>query len=260
MSNFTSKIINWTNSEFENIQWGSNSAFQDIFGFVIGFAKEKKYLRILDLGCGDGGQWNWYFKNKESFDFSLDITGYEPFANNATPSSSMDLDLIKIYNNLEEVLGKFDVVLCMSVLEHVYDRKKFLEDSYRFTESEGYSLINFDNGHFFNPKEWKRNIFGKFLAHRTPFKRYYQDFVDVDKIIKIAEDLGMSLDHYIDYHLFIDKHRLKLLNLCEPKVRAKLIDKIQNFEKEVSDIIKAKENNKIHNKYIYSSTLVLKKN
>ena len=62
------------------------------------------------------------------------------------------------------------------------------------------------------------------------------------------------------YHLFIDKHRLKLLNLCEPKVRAKLIDKIQNFEKEVSDIIKAKENNKIHNKYIYSSTLVLKKN
>ena len=259
MSDFASKIINWTDSEFENIKWGSNSAFQDIFGFIIGFAKEKKNIKVLDLGCGDGGQWNWYFKYKKCFNFSLDITGYEPFKNNATPSGSTNSEVIKIFDNLEECREKFDVVLCMSVLEHVYDRKKFLRDCYRLMHTGGYALINFDNGHFFNPKEWKRNILGKFLAHKTPLKRYYQDFVDVDNIIKIAQNLGMEVDHNIDYHLFIQKPRLKLLNLCDSKVRTKIMDKIQKFEREVSDIIKAKDNKMIHNKYIYSSTLVLKK-
>ena len=56
MSDFVSKIITWTDSEFENIEWENNSAFQDIFGFVIGFAKEKKCIKVLDLGCGDGGE------------------------------------------------------------------------------------------------------------------------------------------------------------------------------------------------------------
>ena len=62
----------------------------------------------------------------------------------------------------------------MSVLEHVYDRKKFIKDCYEYTNSNGYVLINFDNGHFFDPKQWKRNILGKFFGENTPFKRYYR--------------------------------------------------------------------------------------
>tara|TARA_Y100000589_G_C27196289_1_gene646964 strand:+ start:4809 stop:5591 length:783 start_codon:yes stop_codon:yes gene_type:complete len=259
MSDFTSKIINWNNFEFKNIHWPSNTAFQDIFGFIIGLAQERKFLKVLDLGCGDGGQWNWYLNNQQDFEFDLEIIGFEPYSNNATPAGISNSDIMKIYNNLEDCNSNFDVVVCMSVLEHVYDRKNFLKNCYKFTKSSGYALINFDNGHFFNPREWKRNIFGKFLAKRTFIKKYYQDFVDVEEIISIALSLGLSVDHYIDYHLFIQKQRLKLISLCDREVRGKLLQKIQDFEKEVSDIVNAKDNKKIHNKFIYSSTLVLKK-
>ena len=117
-------------------------------------------------------------------------------------------------------------------------------------------MINFDNGHFFNPKEWKRNYFGRLLAKFTPIKRYYQDFVDVEKIIEFANEIGMNVDDYIDYHIFINKKRLKILNQCDEDIRGQLIDKIQIFEKEISNLMNIKNNNLVHNKYIYSSTLV----
>ena len=63
MSNFNSKIIKWEDSEFLSLNCINNSAKQDLFGFIIGYAKEKKILDFLDLGCGKGGQWIWYYSN-----------------------------------------------------------------------------------------------------------------------------------------------------------------------------------------------------
>ena len=67
------------------------------------------------------------------------------------------------------------------------------------------------------------------------------------------------VDDQVDYHLFINKQRLKLLNYCDPDTKGKLLEKIQNFEKDVSNIIDVKNNNLLKNKYTYSSTLILKK-
>ena len=47
MSEFTSKIISWKNFENEHIKWSNNSAFQDIIAFIIGYAREKKNLKVL---------------------------------------------------------------------------------------------------------------------------------------------------------------------------------------------------------------------
>lgn len=259
MSDFTSKIISWECAYSQNIKWGSNTAFQDIFGFIIGYAQEKGDLQILDLGCGNGSQWEWYTLDKQKFNFSLEITGFEPFKNNASNFNNKINNGIDLINSLESCNKKFDIVVCLSVLEHVYDRKKFLSDCYKFIKEDGYSLINFDNGHFFNPKEWKRNIFGRLLAKYTFIKRYYQDFVDVEQIIKISNEIGMEVDDQVDYHLFINKQRLKLLNYCDSYTKGKLLDKIQNFEKDVSNIMDVKNNNLLKNKYTYSSTLILKK-
>ena len=75
MSNFTSKIIKWEDSEFQSLNCSNNSAKQDLFGFIVGYAKEKKILDILDLGCGKGGQWNCYYSNNKKIDFQLNIYG-----------------------------------------------------------------------------------------------------------------------------------------------------------------------------------------
>ena len=92
-------------------------------------------------------------------------------------------------------------------------------------------------------------------------KGIIEDFVDVKEVISIAKNLGMKVDDIIDYHLITGKGRLKMINLCEPNLKNELIEKIQIFEREVSEILNVKEKNKlIHNKYSYSSTLVLKKN
>ncbi len=259
MSDFTSKIIRWENFDIKNSKFGNNSAKQDIYGFIIGYAEQKGSLDILDLGCGNGSQWEWYTSRTDYFKNNINIVGYEPFKNNASNLNNKINNSIKFINNLDSYNNKFDIVMCMSVLEHVYDRYKFLYDCHRACKLNGYALINFDNGHFFNPKEWKRNFFGKILAKYTPIKKYYQDFVDVNKIIRIAEEIGMIFDDYIDYHLFINKNRLKLLNKCDPNTKSKILDKIQTFEKDISKLLNVKDNQLLHNKYSYSSTLILKK-
>lgn len=258
MSEFTSKIISWENFNIENTNFGNNSAKQDICGFLLGYAEQKGSLDILDLGCGNGSQWEWYTSRIDNYKYKLNIVGYEPYKNNAANFNKKINNSIEIINNLDNYNNKFDVVMCMSVLEHVYDRRKFLYDCYRACKLNGYALINFDNGHFFNPKEWKRNVFGKILAKYTPIKKYYQDFVDINNIIKIAEEIGMKFDDYIDYHIFTSKKRLKLLNHSDVNIRAQLIDKIQTFEKDISKIINIKDNKLLQNKFTYSSTLVLK--
>ena len=216
-------------------------------------------MDILDLGCGNGSQWEWYTSQSDNYKYNLKIVGYEPFRNNAFNVSKKTNNSIKFINNLDDYKSQFDIVMCLSVLEHVYDRRKFLLDCFRSCKLDGYALINFDNGHFFNPKEWKRNVFGKLLAKYTSIKKYYQDFVDVNKIVEMAEEIGMIFDDYIDYHLFTNKQRFKLLKKCDPNTRGKIIDKIQNFEKDISKLINVKDNKLIMNKYSYSSTLILKK-
>ena len=259
MSEFTSNIIKWENINIENTNFGNNSAKQDIYGFLLGYAEQKGSLDILDLGCGNGSQWEWYTSRIDNYKYKLNIVGYEPYINNAANFNKKINASIEFINNLDNYNNKFDVVMCMSVLEHVYDRRKFLYDCHRACKLRGYAIINFDNGHFFNPKEWKRNFFGKILAKYTPIKKYYQDFVDVSSIIKMAEVIGMTFDDYIDYHLFINKKRLQLLNKCDPNNKGKIIDKIQKFEKDISKLINVKDNKLIHNKFSYSSTLILKK-
>ena len=56
----------------------------------------------------------------------------------------------------------------------------------------------------------EKKFFQENIAKYTPIKKYYQDFVDVNIIIKMAEEIGMTFDDYIDYHVFINKKRLKI--------------------------------------------------
>ena len=44
---YSEKRINWNNPKFKNFDSTINSAKQDIFSFIIGYAKEKKSLKIF---------------------------------------------------------------------------------------------------------------------------------------------------------------------------------------------------------------------
>lgn len=255
MSEYLEKRINWNSPKFRNFDSTINSAKQDIFSFIIGYAKEKKYLNILDVGCGKGDQWNWYFKDKNKFDFNLNIIGVEPFLNLTSKNN------IKIIKNIETLLTEnkqFDVVVSMSVLEHVFDREEFIKNCSKLTNSNGFLIINYDNGHFFNKKEWKRNIFGKLIGKFTYIKNFYQDFVDIEKILDYLKDLNMYIDDNIDYHLLIEKSKLNIINKLDADKKLQLFEKIHEFENEISNIINIKTNPDLNNKITYSTTLVAK--
>ena len=78
----------------------------------------------------------------------------------------------------------------MSVLEHVYDREDFfLMLCSQLLKESGFCAINYDNGHFFDKRQWEANIFGKILGRFTPLKQWYQDYVDEKHIMQLIKKL-----------------------------------------------------------------------
>ena len=76
---------------------------------------EKKKLKVLDIGCGDGRFLNEVLKNERS----SQVIGYDPYMKSAL------FPRVKILKEWSEVIywmkqkTKFDVVTCFEVLEHL---------------------------------------------------------------------------------------------------------------------------------------------
>lgn len=67
-------------------------------------------ISILDYGCGDGKLLNCL--NEKYIDYNFRLVGYEPH---------MDLihdNKVQIYNSLDKINERFDVITCFEVLEH----------------------------------------------------------------------------------------------------------------------------------------------
>lgn len=89
------------------------------------------------------------------------------------------------------VTGTFDFVTSFSVMEHVYQRLRYLQSAHACMHDESYLLMNYDAGHFVRPgslKERLKNIIGPLLAN-VGIERYYQRFVreaDFQAIVRHA--------------------------------------------------------------------------
>lgn len=105
----------------------------------------KKKLNIFDAGCGYG-QYS-YFMNKNLMPneiYSVDVK--EKWINDCKEffhSSNIDSisfaveDLTKIEHE-----NKFDIVVCVDVMEHIEEDKKVFENFYRALKPNGFLLIN----------------------------------------------------------------------------------------------------------------------
>ncbi|MBX3064377.1 MAG: class I SAM-dependent methyltransferase [Anaerolineae bacterium] len=92
------------------------------------------------------------------------------------------------------VKQKFDVVVSFSALEHVYQRKAFLQSAKECLATEGYFLINYDAGHFVDGgfRDRVKNIVGPLLA-RFGRERYYQAFVKEQEFEQIVGSLDLRI-------------------------------------------------------------------
>jgi SAM-dependent methyltransferase len=101
----------------------------------------KENYRILDVGCG-GGQSAKFLKMKRS---DIYVVGVEPYC--GTFSSQMD----RVYKKsitafLESYVDEpFDVILCLDVLEHIWNYEGTLKDLMMILKPGGTLLISVPN-------------------------------------------------------------------------------------------------------------------
>jgi 2-polyprenyl-3-methyl-5-hydroxy-6-metoxy-1,4-benzoquinol methylase len=98
-------------------------------------------------------------------------------------------------------LPQADIVISFSVLEHVVDRRGYLEVASRALKPAGVFMINYDSGHFVAPapgRAWQRgsdrwnNVLGPFLA-RFGFEGSYQAFVREEDFRRWIEDADLRI-------------------------------------------------------------------
>lgn len=98
------------------------------------------------------------------------------------------------YDVYATVKQKFEVVVSFSALEHVYQRKAFLQAAKECLATDGYFLINYDAGHFVDGgfRDKVKNIVGPLLA-RFGRERYYQAFVKEQEFQRIVQALDLRV-------------------------------------------------------------------
>lgn len=128
---------------------------------VLAHPQYPKYLwkpKIVDIGCGSGVGSNimsqeadfvWGIdKNDFSLEFARECFTREK--NGLYYSNQLTFDNFDIVNDTRETM-KFDVVVAIEVLEHVYDTDKFLRGMIRFTkrDKQGKPVSGYDATEFF---------------------------------------------------------------------------------------------------------------
>ncbi len=97
---------------------------------VINIFSRYKFLRILDIGCGDGN-FSVLLKEacgaKEVYGIEISKKGVESARNNGVKAFQLNIDEqdFPLENNY------FDAVFCGHLIEHLYDPDRLLDEVYR---------------------------------------------------------------------------------------------------------------------------------
>jgi len=232
-----------------------NVAKYDIFKYLLKCLGRDNRLKILDVGCGGGRQWEWLGNADSEIRQRMEVIGFEP---NARREATNQITIAHDTNDAS-LDAVFDVVVSMSVLEHVYDRRAFIEFcSSKANPEGGVVIINYDNGHFFGNREWKSNTLGRFLGENTPIKKWYQDFVDYESTLKIAQQQRMRLLYESNYHQFSRKGEMgrSVSRISDSKKRILAMEFWSNFDKSVDEIFRNSNREIVtRNNSDYSTTL-----
>lgn len=119
--------------------------------------KALKYIKstdsVLDVGCGEGNFLKKLLEkginNIQGLDFSSELLTFDKASTIPISNESVD-------EYCEKNKGKFDVVVCFQVLEHVAEVKRFFESCMACVKTGGYLIIAVPNS---DPYLYKHDIY-----------------------------------------------------------------------------------------------------
>ena len=171
-------------------------------------------FRILDLGCGDGGDFVELVRRRENVSY----VGVEP-SQHAAAAAARALPSARIVNApAYDVRNETaDVVVSFSVLEHVVDRARYFEAVAANLAPGGRVYLNYDSGHFYNDAnaaEHVRAVAGSVLA-RVGNESHYRAEVTSSEFdallarsgLRIVDDKGFNTELKVAWRHVPDDQR-----------------------------------------------------
>lgn len=162
-------------------------------------------LIVIDLGCGDGGDWPRFLADHPN----VTLHAHDPDAERAAVARkrlqpwSTDVHAGPRATTITE---RADVIVSFSVFEHVWDRLGFLHDARSLLAADGIFFLNYDDGHFRRslpldlPGRWAselrttvNNALAPVWAKRALFDRY-QKRVHRDEVDDMTARAGFRCD------------------------------------------------------------------
>jgi SAM-dependent methyltransferase len=163
---------------------------------------------IFDLGCGDGFQADFLKRTIPG----VIISGCD-ISPTAVQRASMKMDncyMLDIdHADLPEESESYDLVLCIAVLEHLYDVDHALREMYRVLEPDKYILVQVPNLSF-----WKFRL--QILIGKLPYiladPRHLHSFNKSFLLNKL------QLSGFTKFHIYGQRTRLKFLASVSPSL------------------------------------------
>ncbi len=157
------------NKVVDNYGW-DNSEETNAHGYllpkIVELVKSLKPSKVLDLGCGNGAVANHLSQ------LGYDVTGYDADKQGIEKANSLSLAKFKcvsVYDepNIRSNGDKFDLVLSIEVVEHLFLPKKLPEFANKVLLDNGYFIITTPYHGYF--KNLALSIFNKWDNHFTVF-------------------------------------------------------------------------------------------
>ena len=168
--------------EVEEYAW--NKKRQAVYGYLKTI--NKKRIRLLDIGCNNGGQLAEYSKLLEGEFIGLDIRKFRE------------------WNSLNYVLfrdGVFDVVVATEVIEHFVEGELFLAEAHRVLKRNGVLILTTPNRLRFYMLH--KNLFASLTGKRFTggFTREHPREYSPSELVSLLKDTGFQVEK-IEYIAF----------------------------------------------------------
>jgi SAM-dependent methyltransferase len=139
--------------------WWGNAAKSQVIAQILGKIRDDRSCIVFDYGCGDGGYWPQILRDYPQIIW----WGFEPQTHRRQQAQQRLAGLtaqVVDWAELQTTRINADFIVSFSVLEHVYDRRQYLEMAQKQLAPQGVFYLNYDDGHFRprldlgQPKTW----------------------------------------------------------------------------------------------------------